>query len=241
MTKINLLPHRELKRKARRRDFAIIGAIVAVIGALIVGAVGLVIQQYIDVQKEKNKFIVAESKKLDEEIKEIAKLKDEIDSLKARQKAVEDLQADRNIPVHVLDELVKQTPEGVYLLSVSQVGMRITVNGLALNNARVADYIRNISNNSPWVAAPELVKIEAVNKVQGAGATAITRRLNDFTLSMGIQRQKAAADPAPGAAAVAKPAVASQSALPTAAPAPNVVPPAPPAVAVPAPAVPKKP
>ena len=263
MTKINLLPHRELKRKARRRDFAIIGAIVAVIGALIVGAVGLVIQQYIDVQKEKNKFIVAESKKLDEEIKEIAKLKDEIDSLKARQKAVEDLQADRNIPVHVLDELVKQTPEGVYLLSVSQAGMKITVNGLALNNARVADYIRNISNNSPWVAAPELVRIEAVNKVQGAGATAITRRLNDFTLSMGIQRQKAVAEAAPGAAAAlgaapaAKPAVVSQSALPTAVPAaaaptpPSATPPAAaPAAAVTAvpapppaaaPAAPKKP
>ena len=236
MTKINLLPHRELKRKARRRDFGIIAAIVAVIGAVIVAAVGFVIQQYIDGQNDKNKFIVEQSKKLDEEIKEIAKLKEEIEALKARQKAVEDLQADRNLPVHVLDELVKQTPEGVYLRSVKQEGMRISVNGLALNNARVADYIRNIGNNSPWVASPDLVDIVSKSITQGSGNSAVTRRLSDFTLGMTIQRQKAADAPTSGAAAQAKPVVSTAVTTAVASPTPAV--PAPPAPASPAAAVP---
>ena len=211
MTKINLLPHRELKRKARRRDFGIMAFIAAAIGAAIVFAVGFVIQQYIDVQKAKNNFIQAQSKKLDEEIKEIAKLKEEIEALKARQKAVEDLQADRNLPVHVLDELVKQTPEGIYLRNIRQTGMRVTVTGQAMNNARVADYVRNLSNNSPWLVAPDLVEIRAVSVGTGASA----RKLNDFSLGVNIQRQKA---PDPKAAAPAAPAAAGTAPAPAAAP-----------------------
>lgn len=204
MTKINLLPHRELKRKARRRDFGIMAFVVAAIGAAIVFAAGFVIQQYIDVQKAKNDHIQVQSKKLDEEIKEIAKLREEIEALKARQKAVEDLQADRNLPVHVLDELVKQTPEGIYLRNIKQTGMRVVVSGQAMNNARVADYVRNLSNNSPWLVAPDLVEIRAVTTGTGSSA----RKLNDFSLGVNIQRQKAP-EPKPAAAAGAAPPAAA--------------------------------
>ena len=131
MIRINLLPHRELKRQARRRQFGVICAIVAAIGAGIVIAVGGVIQSQISGQKESNAFIKKENEKLENDIKEIAKLREEIDSLKARQKAVEDLQGDRNLPVHVLDELVKNTPEGIYLRSIKQTGSRVSLNGLA--------------------------------------------------------------------------------------------------------------
>jgi type IV pilus assembly protein PilN len=198
MIRINLLPHRELKRQARRRLFAVLCVISAVIGGGIVGAGGVFINGEISEQKSSNAYIKKENDKLEADIKEIAKLRDEIEGLKARQKAVEDLQGDRNLPVHVLDELVKNTPEGIYLRSLRQQGTRVTLNGLAANNAKVADYVRNLGNNSPWLVNPELVEIKAVTV--GTGATA--KRLNDFTMAVSIRRPKepdAAAPAAPGA------------------------------------------
>ena len=198
MIRINLLPHRELKRQARRRQFAVLGGIVAAIGAVIVVVVGGVIQTQISTQKESNVFIKKENDKLDSEIKEIAGLRQEIESLKARQKAVEDLQGDRNLPVHVLDELVKNTPEGIYLKSIKQTGARVALNGIAANQSKVADYVRTLGNNSQWLASPDLVGIQAV--------TVGTRRLNDFTLNVSIKRPKAP-DPEPASGPAAKPAV----------------------------------
>ena len=191
MIRINLLPHRELKRQARRRQYYILCAAVAGIGAAIIGAVGAYISSHISAQNDTNAFIERENKKLDDDIKEIAKLEDEIRGLKARQKAVEDLQGDRNLPVHLLDELVKVTPEGIYLRAVRQIGTRVTVNGLAANNAKVADYVRGLSKNM-WLEKPELVEIKAVSV--GAGSAA--KRLNEFTMSVSIVRAK---DPVPGA------------------------------------------
>jgi type IV pilus assembly protein PilN len=208
MIRINLLPHRELKRQARRRQYYILCAAMAGIGAAIVGAIGAYISTQISTQKDTNAFIERENKKLDDDIKEIAKLEDEIRGLKARQKAVEDLQGDRNLPVHLLDELVKVTPDGIYLRSLRQSGARVTVNGLAANNAKVADYVRNLTRNS-WLAAPELVEIKAV--VVGAGGAA--KRLNEFTMNVSIVRPK---DPVPGAPPVV--GVPASSALPGAAP-----------------------
>lgn len=186
MIRVNLLPHRELKRAARRQLFIALCVISAVIGGVIVLAVGLFINGEISSQNDSNAFIKKENLKLEAEIKEIAKLRDEIESLKARQKAVEDLQGDRNLPVHVLDELVKNTPEGIYLRSLRQQGQRVTLNGLAANNAKVADYVRNLGNNSPWLANPELVEIRAT--IVGTGAAA--KRLNDFTMAVSIRRPK---------------------------------------------------
>ena len=194
MIRINLLPHREIKRQARRRQFYILCGVVAGVGAAIVIAVGGVIQGQISAQKENNEFIKKENAKLDTEIKEIGKLREEIEGLKARQKAVEDLQGDRNLPVHVLDELVKNTPEGIYLRSIKQTGGRVSLSGLALNQAKVADYVRNLGNNSAWLANPELVEIRATTAAQGTQ----TRRLNDFTLNISIRRPKVE-DPATAA------------------------------------------
>lgn len=203
MIRINLLPHRELKRQARRRQFGVLCAIIVGIGAVIVGAVGGVIQGQISAQKESNEFIKKENAKLENDIKEIAKLREEIEGLKARQKAVEDLQGDRNLPVHVLDELVKNTPEGIYLRSIRQTGGRVALAGFAANQAKVADYVRNLGNNSPWLVNPELVEIKAANVGQGAQ----TRRLNDFTMNISIRRPKveeAPVQPKPPAAGAPK-------------------------------------
>jgi type IV pilus assembly protein PilN len=201
MIRVNLLPHRELKRKARRQLFGVLCVISAAIGLAIVFMVGLFINGQIASQNDSNAYIKRENAKLDDDIAAIASLRGEIDGLKARQKAVEDLQGDRNLPVHVLDELVKNTPEGIYLRSLKQQGGRVTLNGLAANNAKVADYVRNLGNNSPWLGSPELVEIKAVQVGQGAA----TKRLNEFTMVVSIKRPKetdaaGATVPAPAAA-----------------------------------------
>jgi len=207
MIRINLLPHRELKRQARRRQFGVLCGIVAAIGAAIVFAVGGVFQGQISGQKETNAFIKKENERLDGEIKEIAKLREEIDGLKARQKAVEDLQGDRNIPVHLLDELVKNTPEGIYLKSIKQAGARVAMIGVAANQAKVADYVRNLGNNSIWLAAPELVEIKAL----APSPATQNRRVNEFTMNVSIKRPVTASaeQAAPGKAP--QPSAASPS------------------------------
>lgn len=222
MIRINLLPHRELKRQARRRQFYILCAVILVVGGVIDGMVGVFISRQIAAQEETNAFIEKENKKLDDDIKEIAKLEEEIRGLRARQKAVEDLQGDRNLPVHLLDELVKVTPDGIYLRSLKQTGARVSINGLAANNAKVADYVRNLTRNT-WLAGPELVEIKAVMVQSGAGA----KRLNEFTMNMSIVRPK---DPSPGAAPAGQPAPGAPAAA-GAQPAPGAqpVPGAPPA------------
>ena len=206
MIRINLLPHREIKRQARRRQFYILCGVIAAIGAAVVGIVGGFITGQISSQNETNAFIEKENKKLDDDIKEIAKLEDEIRGLEARKKAVEDLQGDRNLPVHLLDELVKVTPDGIYLRSLKQVGGRVTVNGLAANNAKVADFVRNLTRNT-WLATPELVEIKAV-MVAGPGPA---KRLNEFTMIVSIVRPK---DPAPVAVPAAGPAAPAKPAAP---------------------------
>ena len=183
MVRINLLPHRAEKRAQRRRDFyALLGLAVGA-AIVVVFAIGFIINGYIGVQTDRNEFIKAENKKLDEQIKEIATLRQELEGLKARQQAVEDLQADRNLPVHLLDELVKQVPEGVYLQSLKQDNLRVALTGLAQSNERVSELLRNISN-SVWVSAPELVEIKAITVGRD------TKRLFQFTINVTINRPR---------------------------------------------------
>jgi type IV pilus assembly protein PilN len=193
MVLINLLPHRAEKRAQRRRDFYVLLGLSFGAAIVVAIAVWFVIDGYVGIQMERNEFIKAENKKLDEQIKEIASLKEDLEALKARQQAVEDLQADRNLPVHLLDELVKQVPEGMYLTSVKQDNLRVSLTGMAQSNERVSELLRNLSNNSPWVSAPELVEIRAVVQ-QGREA----RRLFQFTVNVSINRPRDANAP-PGA------------------------------------------
>ncbi len=190
MVRINLLPHRAEKRAQRRRDFYVLLGL-AFGAAVVLGvAVWFVINTYIGVQNDRNAFIKAENKKLDEQIKEIASLRAELESLKARQQAVEDLQADRNLPVHLLDELVKQVPEGVYLQTLRQDNLKVSLTGLAQSNERVSELLRNIGNNSAWIGTPELIEIKAVP----AGRDG--RRLFQFTTNVTLNRPRDAKTPA---------------------------------------------
>jgi type IV pilus assembly protein PilN len=160
---INLLPHREERRKRRKiAYFAALGAS-AVAGLVVVAAWYLVLQQMTAAQQERNAFLGGEIKKLEVQIADIAALKAEIESLKARQKAVEDLQVDRNVPVHIFNELVRQTPEGIYFTNVKQAGQTLTLAGEAQTNERVSELLRNTGNNSEWLTKPDLVEIKASN------------------------------------------------------------------------------
>jgi type IV pilus assembly protein PilN len=179
MARINLLPHREERRKRARQHFFVIAGGTAVVGALIVIAMHGFYAAKIDTQAERNRFLKSEVAKLDKEIAEINKLKDEIQALLARKQIIETLQADRAQTVHLLEELVRQMPEGVYLKSVTQKGLSVNVLGYAQSNARVSTLMRNIES-SPWLANPGLVEVKA--------STVEKRRLAEFNLNFQLKR-----------------------------------------------------
>ena len=198
MIMINLLPHREEKRKRRKTAFYAGLAFSAVIGAVLVGIWYLVVEQLIANQQQRNAFLVAENAKLDVQIKDIASLRAEIASLKARQKAVEDLQIDRNVPVHVLNDLVKQVPEGIYITSVKQDNQNLLLTGIAQTQERVAEILRNTANNAEWLVKPELVESRATT---ATGANKEQKRFFDFSVRLTIKRPQDAAGPAAAPAA----------------------------------------
>jgi len=194
---INLLPHREAARKRRREAFyGALGAS-ALLGVLIAGLGYLWFEAQISAQQTKNNFLKTEITKLEVEIKEISTLQEEIAALRARQQAVEDLQGDRNLPVHLLNELVRQLPDGVYLTSMKQDNQTVTLQGMAQSNERVSELLRNLGNNSPWLVKPELVEITSANV---SLSQRDQRRVANFTMRIGLKRptdaQKAAADKA---------------------------------------------
>ena len=198
--KINLLPHREERRKRARTHFAVLGGMTAAFGIVVVAAVWFVYQQRISLQDDRNKFMKSEIAKLDKEIDEIKEVKDKIAALLARKQVIETLQADRVQTVYLLDELVRQMPEGVFLKSVKQKGPGIELVGYAQSNARVSTLMRNIES-SPWLANPILVEIKA--------ATLGKMRISEFNLRLAMKRPTAAdakdgAKDAPKAAAPAK-------------------------------------
>jgi type IV pilus assembly protein PilN len=176
-----------------------------VAGLVIAGIWYLLLQQLTANQQHRNQFLSTEIARLEAQIKDIATLKAEIEALKARQKAVEDLQTDRNVPVRLLNELVKQTPEGVYLTTIKQSGIVVAVNGVAQTNERVSELLRNTAYNSEWLARPELVEIRV--STQGAGRD--QRRMFDFSMRLNLKQPSDVKAVAASAAASAPAAAAS--------------------------------
>ena len=207
MILINLLPHREAARKRRRDIFNASLAASALFGGLIAGAIFLWYQAAISVQQGTNLALSTEIKRLESQIKDISGLEAEIAALRARQQAVEDLQSDRNLPVHLLTELVNQLPDGVYITKMGQVDQTVTIDGYAQSNERVAELYRNLSGNTPWFTKPELVEIVAAT-------VALTprdqRRVAKFTIKVLLVRASEAAKAAKQLASASAPfAVAS--------------------------------
>ena len=207
MILINLLPHREAARKRRRDIFNVGLGASALLGGVIAGIVFLWYQAEITTQQNSNTILSNEIVRLDGQIKDIAGLEAEIAALKARQQAVEDLQSDRNLPVHLLTELVKQLPDGVFISKMNQIDQSVTLTGSAQSNERVSELLRNLGNNTPWFTKPELVEIVAgtvpLNKEQ--------KRVSNFTVRVKLVRAfEAEKAVAPGAAAA--PAAAASAA-----------------------------
>jgi len=203
MILINLLPHREAARKRQKDQFFTQLGLSALLGGIVCGAVFTWYQGQISNQQDRNAFLQAEITRLDAEIKDIAGLQREIASLRARQTAVEDLQGDRNIPVHLLDELVAQLPDGIYLKSMKQEGQSVLLNGVAQSQERVSDLLRNLANSSPWLTRPELIEIVS-------SSVAVTardqRRVFNFSMRVSLKRPSAeGASPASPAGAAAAP------------------------------------
>ena len=185
MILINLLPHREAARKRRREAFNVTMFTSFLLGLLIAGVIYWWFQMLIDEQQAKNRFLQTEIDVLAVQIKEIATIEEEIASLRARQKAVEDLQSDRNLPVHLLTELVHQLPDGVYVTSLKQENQTVTMQGMAQSNERVSEMLRNLSSNTPWLSKPELVEIVASNLALTAREQ---RRVATFNLRFQLVR-----------------------------------------------------
>ncbi|MBL8447103.1 MAG: PilN domain-containing protein [Zoogloeaceae bacterium] len=184
MIRINLLPHREQRRKERRqRFFALVGASIG-LGLLIGLVVHLVIGAYIDSQEARNDVFKEEIAKLDKDIAEIKRLRDQIDALLARKKVIESLQSNRAETVRVFNEFARLMPEGVMLKSVKQSGLKIELKGAAQSNARVSTLMRNL-DGSPYLQTPQLVEIKA-GSWDG-------RRVGEFTLNISIERPQATA------------------------------------------------
>jgi len=195
--RINLLPHREQKRQARQRQFVSMSIALAILGVAIVALVHAVLAAQIDNQNSRNALLKTKIAELDAQIKEIDKLRDQIQQVLARKQVVETLQANRNEAVHLLDQLVRQLPEGIYLRSVKQTDKKVTIVGYAQSNARVSTLMRNIEA-SPWLENPELIEVKA--------ASVDKRRIAEFTMYMSLKRTAAVEPAKPGA----KPAAAAK-------------------------------
>ena len=211
MILINLLPHREAARKQKREFFFVTLGVAALVGGLICGGIYSWYQAQISTQKDKNALLKKEITKLEGQIKDIAGLQQEIAALRARQGAVEELQGNRNLPVYLLTELVKQLPDGVYINSMRQDNQLVLITGVAQSNERISELLRNLANNSSTLYRPELVEITAATVSLSARDQ---RRVSNFSMRVSLKRAsdqvKAPASAASGA--VAKPPQPASSA-----------------------------
>ena len=189
MIRINLLPHREQKRIARQRQLAILAGAASMLGILIVLMGHTVLSSQLDTQGMRNQFLETETKKLDDQIAEIKILKEQTQAMLARKQVVETLQSNRSAVVYLLDQLVRQLPDGVYLKSVKQAGNNISLQGYAQSNARVATLMRSLES-SPWLRAPNLIEVKA--------ATVNNIRVSEFNLAVTLAPPKAAENPVKG-------------------------------------------
>jgi type IV pilus assembly protein PilN len=181
MIRINLLPHRELKRRERRQQFYVVSGGMIAVGLAIAVLVHTVIGGYVERQERKNAFLRGEIAKLDQQIADIQRLREQIDALLARKQVIESLQANRADVVHLMNELVRRLPEGIYLKSIKQNGDTVVLDGYAQSNARVSNLMRSL-DESPFLEQPVLVEVKA--------ATANNRKVSEFILNIGLERPK---------------------------------------------------
>lgn len=207
MIRVNLLPHREEKRKRRQQQFGVLAGMAAVLGLLVAAGVWVFLDTQVSQQQANVNYMKGEISKLDKQIEEIRKIREETASLLAKKQVVEGLQSNRSEPVQLLDQLLRQLPEGVYLKQVKQSGPKVNVVGYAQSNARVSTLMRNLGA-SPYLENPELVEIKAVPAPGNP-----SNRVNEFNMNISIKRAQAEDSTragAPGKAATPKAAGATK-------------------------------
>ena len=177
MIRINLLPHRQIKRAERQRQFNLMLVATMVAGAAIVFTGQTYITAQIDNQNSRNGRLETAITQLDKEIEDIKKLKEQIRNVLDRKRVVENLQNDRSQAVVLLDELARQLPEGVFLKSIKQTATEITLEGVTDTNARVATLVRNLGN-SAYLESPVLIEIKAVSSSKNVRQSAFTVKVN---------------------------------------------------------------
>lgn len=179
MIRINLLPHREEAKKARREQFFVLAGLVSVLAALIVFAIYTVIDGQVSAQSGSNDFLKKEIAVLDKQLDQIKRLKEQTQALLSRKQVIENLQRDRGETVYLLSEMVKQVPEGIYLKTLKQDGLNVSLTGYAQSNARVSALMRNIEA-SPWLENPQLIEVKA--------GLLNNRRINEFSMTFVLTR-----------------------------------------------------
>ena len=184
MIRINLRPHREEKRRLRQKQFAAFAGIAVFLGLVVAFLVWFVLNQQVEQQQANVAYMKNEISKLDKQIEEIRKIREETASLLAKKQVVENLQSNRSEPVQLLDQLLRQLPEGVYLKAVKQVGTKVSVTGYAQSNARVSTLMRNLGA-SPYLENPELIEIKAVPAPGN-----VASRVNEFLMNISIKRAR---------------------------------------------------
>lgn len=183
MKRINLLPHRAEKRHAKQIQFVAFSIISVALGAVLVGLVQVAIDSQISYQDRRNTYLKQETAVLDKQIEEIKKLREQTRALLARKNVVENLQSTRSDVVHLLDQMLRILPDGVYIKTLKQVGDKINMVGYAQSNARISTLMRAVED-SPWLDTPTLVEIHAV--------TAAGSRVGEFALNFNITKPKSA-------------------------------------------------
>jgi type IV pilus assembly protein PilN len=186
--RINLLPHRAEKRRARQIQFIALCVISVVLAALLVGSVQVAISTQISYQERRNTYLKQETVVLDKQIEEINKLREQTQALLARKNVVEGLQSTRSDVVHLLDQMLRILPDGVYLKTLKQTGNKINLVGYAQSNARISTLMRAIED-SPWLDSPSLIEIHA----SGTGAA----RVSEFTLNFNLTKPQDAVSKPP--------------------------------------------
>ncbi len=206
MILINLLPHREAAKLKRKESFFVSLAASALLGGLLAVLIFVWYQVQITDQKARNTVLRTENARLDVQIKDVATLQKEISGLRSRQEAVEDLQTERNLPVHLLNEIVKQVPDGVFVKSLKQEASLVAITGVAQSNERVAEFLRNLSSENLYVTKPELIEIVA-------GTTALTpkdqRRVSNFVVRVQLKKTAEEKKAASTSASTVAPAAAA--------------------------------
>ncbi len=187
MIRVNLLPHRAERRKARQLQFIIFSVISLVLGAVLVGFVHVAISTEIAYQERRNDYLKQEISMLDKQILEIKKLREQTEALLARKTVVENLQSTRSDVVHLMDQMLRILPDGVYLKTLKQTGYKISIDGYAQSSARVSTLMRSIQD-SPWLDTPTLIEVHATS----VGST----RLSEFALNFNLTKQTASSAPA---------------------------------------------